>query len=39
MSLIFELDPAVDRTLHDGLVALWTDVSNYAAAPSASCRR
>ncbi|MET9481781.1 GNAT family N-acetyltransferase [Streptomyces sp. NPDC006638] len=28
MSLIFELDPAVDRTLHDGLVALWADVSN-----------
>jgi GNAT superfamily N-acetyltransferase len=28
MSLTFELDPAVDRALHDGLVALWTEVSN-----------
>ncbi|MFD5033269.1 GNAT family N-acetyltransferase [Streptomyces sp. NPDC058220] len=28
MALIFELDPAVDRALSDGIVALWVDVSN-----------
>ncbi|MFB7271442.1 GNAT family N-acetyltransferase [Streptomyces sp. NPDC056244] len=28
MSLVFELDPPVDRALRDGVLALWTDVSN-----------
>lgn len=28
MSLTFELDPTVDRALHEGLLTLWTDVSN-----------
>lgn len=28
MTLTFELDPTVDRALHDGLVTLWADVSN-----------
>ncbi|MFJ4920155.1 GNAT family N-acetyltransferase [Streptomyces sp. NPDC088725] len=28
MALIFELDPKADRSLSDGVVALWTDVSN-----------
>ncbi len=32
MALAFTLDPAVDRTLHDGLVTLWTDVSNAGGA-------
>lgn len=28
MALTFELDPAVDPALRDGLLTLWTDVSN-----------
>jgi GNAT superfamily N-acetyltransferase len=28
VALIFELDPKMDRTLSDGILALWTDVSN-----------
>ncbi|MDX3851145.1 GNAT family N-acetyltransferase [Streptomyces sp. AK02-01A] len=32
MALIFELDPRVDRALSDGLVELWTDVSNAGGA-------
>ncbi|MFJ8000128.1 GNAT family N-acetyltransferase [Streptomyces sp. NPDC096310] len=32
MALIFELDPAVDRALSDGVLALWTDVSNAGGA-------
>ncbi|MEU3187155.1 GNAT family N-acetyltransferase [Streptomyces sp. NPDC006923] len=32
MALIFELDPRVDRALTDGLVELWTDVSNAGGA-------
>ncbi|MFE3829232.1 GNAT family N-acetyltransferase [Streptomyces sp. NPDC059092] len=32
MALIFELDPAVDRALRDGILALWTDVSNAGGA-------
>ncbi|MFE2377818.1 GNAT family N-acetyltransferase [Streptomyces sp. NPDC059398] len=28
MSLTFELDPRMDATLRDGVVGLWTDVSN-----------
>ncbi|HET6356666.1 GNAT family N-acetyltransferase [Streptomyces sp.] len=32
MSLMFELDPPVDRALRDGVVALWADVSNAGGA-------
>ncbi|MEE1797618.1 GNAT family N-acetyltransferase [Streptomyces sp. NPDC101062] len=32
MALVFELDPAVDRALRDGVLALWTDVSNAGGA-------
>ncbi|MFC9429848.1 GNAT family N-acetyltransferase [Streptomyces sp. NPDC056987] len=32
MALTFELDPAVDRALRDGLLTLWTDVSNAGGA-------
>ncbi|MFC9651781.1 MULTISPECIES: GNAT family N-acetyltransferase [unclassified Streptomyces] len=32
MALIFELDPAVDPGLRDGVLALWTDVSNAGGA-------
>ncbi|MFE3602704.1 GNAT family N-acetyltransferase [Streptomyces sp. NPDC059096] len=32
MALTFELDPAVDRALRDGVLALWTDVSNAGGA-------
>ncbi|MGR8009031.1 N-acetyltransferase family protein [Streptomyces hypolithicus] len=32
MSLTFELDPPVDRTLTDGIALLWTDVSNAGGA-------
>ncbi|MFD7405522.1 GNAT family N-acetyltransferase [Streptomyces sp. NPDC059866] len=32
MSLTFTLDPAVDPTLHDGILDLWTDVSNAGGA-------
>ncbi|MFE3328610.1 GNAT family N-acetyltransferase [Streptomyces sp. NPDC059176] len=28
MALVFTLDPAVDRDLRDGVLGLWTDVSN-----------
>lgn len=28
MTLAFELDPSVDRSLHDDLLSLWVDVSN-----------
>ncbi|MFD7898000.1 GNAT family N-acetyltransferase [Streptomyces sp. NPDC059743] len=28
MTLVFELDPPVDRALRDGVLTLWTDVSN-----------
>ncbi|MET8504763.1 GNAT family N-acetyltransferase [Streptomyces sp. NPDC004787] len=32
MSLTFQLDPAVDRELRDGVLALWADVSNAGGA-------
>ncbi|MFD7494521.1 GNAT family N-acetyltransferase [Streptomyces sp. NPDC059832] len=32
MALTFELDPTFDRTLRDGIVELWTDVSNAGGA-------
>ncbi|MGW3728236.1 N-acetyltransferase family protein [Streptomyces sp. NPDC000851] len=32
MSLTFTLDPAVDPALHDGILDLWTDVSNAGGA-------
>lgn len=32
MTLTFEVDPAVDRTLRDGVLALWADVSNAGGA-------
>ncbi|MGC5343524.1 N-acetyltransferase family protein [Streptomyces sp. DT24] len=32
MALTFEFDPTFDRTLRDGIVALWTDVSNAGGA-------
>ncbi|WP_326670630.1 GNAT family N-acetyltransferase [Streptomyces sp. NBC_01257] len=32
MALTFELDPAFDRSVRDGVVALWTDVSNAGGA-------
>ncbi|WP_406303512.1 GNAT family N-acetyltransferase [Streptomyces sp. NBC_00879] len=32
MSLMFELDPPVDRALRDGVVALWAEVSNAGGA-------
>ncbi|MEU4874114.1 GNAT family N-acetyltransferase [Streptomyces sp. NPDC021608] len=32
MSLVFTLDPAVDRALRDGVLDLWTDVSNAGGA-------
>ncbi|MCX2183310.1 GNAT family N-acetyltransferase [Streptomyces sp. SKN60] len=32
MTLTFELDPAVDRALRDGVLALWADVSNAGGA-------
>lgn len=32
MTLTFELDPAVDRELRDGVLALWADVSNAGGA-------
>ncbi|MFC9915478.1 GNAT family N-acetyltransferase [Streptomyces sp. NPDC127197] len=32
MSLTFTLDPAVDPALHDGILNLWTDVSNAGGA-------
>ncbi|MEU3919404.1 GNAT family N-acetyltransferase [Streptomyces sp. NPDC029004] len=32
MSLVFELDPPVDRALRDGVVALWAEVSNAGGA-------
>ncbi|MEV7089810.1 GNAT family N-acetyltransferase [Streptomyces sp. NPDC093085] len=32
MALIFELDPAVDGALRDGVLALWTDVTNAGGA-------
>lgn len=32
MALTFALDPAFDRTVRDGIAALWTDVSNAGGA-------
>ncbi|MER7726256.1 GNAT family N-acetyltransferase [Streptomyces sp. NPDC096323] len=32
MALTFELDPPFDRSLRDGITALWTDVSNAGGA-------
>ncbi|MFB7556683.1 GNAT family N-acetyltransferase [Streptomyces brevispora] len=32
MALTFELDPAFDRSLRDGIVTLWADVSNAGGA-------
>ncbi|WP_030755243.1 GNAT family N-acetyltransferase [Streptomyces griseus] len=32
MTLTFEVDPAVDRSLTDGVLALWADVSNAGGA-------
>ncbi|MFI5758284.1 GNAT family N-acetyltransferase [Streptomyces sp. NPDC051569] len=32
MALLFELDPTMDASLRDGIVALWTDVSNAGGA-------
>ncbi|MFD7069875.1 GNAT family N-acetyltransferase [Streptomyces sp. NPDC059913] len=32
MALTFELDPKVDRALREGVLALWTDVSNAGGA-------
>ncbi|MEU3746802.1 MULTISPECIES: GNAT family N-acetyltransferase [Streptomyces] len=32
MTLTFEVDPAVDRTLRDGVLSLWADVSNAGGA-------
>ncbi|MBZ9638175.1 GNAT family N-acetyltransferase [Streptomyces sp. PSKA30] len=32
MSLTFTLDPAIDPALHDGILDLWTDVSNAGGA-------
>ncbi|WP_328888509.1 GNAT family N-acetyltransferase [Streptomyces sp. NBC_00316] len=32
MALTFELDPKIDRTLRDGICALWADVSNAGGA-------
>ncbi|MGW8889436.1 N-acetyltransferase family protein [Streptomyces sp. NPDC055749] len=32
MALTFELDPAFDRSLHDGITALWADVTDAGGA-------
>ncbi|MFE7501542.1 GNAT family N-acetyltransferase, partial [Streptomyces albidoflavus] len=32
MALTFEVDPAYDRSVRDGIVALWVDVSNAGGA-------
>ncbi|MEU5715350.1 GNAT family N-acetyltransferase [Streptomyces sp. NPDC020403] len=32
MALTFEVDPAIDRALRDGITALWADVSNAGGA-------